>query len=284
MVIRALGKEFEVIHMREMWQGYEVLECRPRGEQQEYVILHFVKESFVKELLPIFYPMQENKDYEDYIGCFTRSEDLYVVFYKRKGIPLRKLLMEHTYSLQKRMLIGKQVLEKLLLWNPLELAACQMLNVDNILIRDDQVFFSYEWDLPYELPGDMNAVNQKMADLLKNLFEDEIAKAMSPVLMELLEALEQNRPSDYFAVYEAYNRLYEILPQEAETYVSGLQRVRNRMVRIGKTLLGIGKLALFLAAYIAVIYLFVLEMRMQEEEKLAEQGVIFEKIGTLTIR
>lgn len=284
MVIQALEKEFEVIHRRQMWQGYEILQCRSKEERQDYIMLHFMKERFVKELLPVFYPMQENRDYEDYKGCFTRSGGLYVVFCKRQGIPLRKLLMEGSYPLQKRILIGRQVLEKLLLWNPPELSACQMLNADYILVRDDQIFFNYEWDLPYELPNDMNAVNQKMAGFLKILFEDENNKGMSPVLMELLESLEEDRPSDYFAVYEEYSRLYDALPQEAEAYVSGAEKIRRKLKRFAKVLLGIGKAALFAALYVVVIYLFVHEMQLQEAEKQAEQGIIYEKIGTLTIQ
>ena len=80
LVFQALGQDFEVIHIKEMWQGYQILQCRTLNGTTQYTILRFEKEQYVKELLPIFFSLKENQAYEDYKGCFTKNGDLYVVF------------------------------------------------------------------------------------------------------------------------------------------------------------------------------------------------------------
>lgn len=284
MIIQALDEEFEVIYIEEMVQGYQVIQCRTASGNERYVMLHFVKESYVKKLLPLFAALRGNTVYEDYKGCFTKNGGLYVVFYKRQGIPLTESLSRHLLTLEQRMLIGKYILEKVLLWKLPNFLINQMLCAEYILTEGEEVRFQYEWYILNEEQPGMNAVNQRTAILLKNLFFEEMKQQMSPKLMELVESLEKNIPEDFFAIYEAYSSLCDVMQKEAEAYIPGIQRLKIKMAHFFQKGLEVVKIIIFLAVYIMGIWLLEKEGQEQAAKDKKETGVIFEKIGTLEIK
>lgn len=284
MIIQALDEEFEVVYIEEMVQGYQVIQCRTASGNERYVMLHFVKESYVKKLLPLFAALRGNTVYEDYKGCFTKNGGLYVVFYKRQGIPLTESLSRHLLTLEQRMLIGKHILEKVLLWKLPYFLINQMLCAEYILTEGEEVRFQYEWYIFNEEQPGMTAVNQRTAILLKNLFFEEMKQQMSPKLTELVESLEQNIPEDFFAIYEAYSSLCDVMQKEAETYIPGIQRLKIKMAHFFQKGLEVVKIIIFLAAYIMGIWLLEKEGQEQAAKGQEETGVIFEKIGTLEIK
>lgn len=284
MIIQALNKNFDVIHIIEEKEEYRVLQCRDFEGKVDYTMLHFRREEIIKRLLPSFYSLQENAVYEDYFGCFSKEEGLYVVFYKRQGVPLKKLLSDKFLSLEQRILIGKRILEKFLLWKLPDFLICQLLDVNRILIRNEEVEFSYDWDLSITGQPDMTVVSQRMKEFLQNLFSKEIEYAVSPKLINLLTYLEENLPEDFFAIYEAYSSLYDVLPREAEEYVSGFGKIKKRIRAFFNKGCECMKVILFLALYIAGILLIVNEIKNQNDKKEEPDGIIYETIGTLKIK
>ncbi len=284
MVIRAFNEDFDVIHIKQISEEYAVLQCRTTGKREDYTVLHFKKAETVKRLLPLFYSLQENIEFEDFKGCFSREEELYIVFRKRQGFPLAEQLAGKTLSLEQRMGIGKQLLEKLLLWRLPDFIICQQLDVNRILIRKDNVEFAYEWDLSMGEHAGMTMVNQRMACLFKALFQEEAECAVSPRLMKLLDDLERDIPEDFFAIYEAYSGLYDVMPEEMEKYVSGFQKLKNNLSMLVKKGEGLVKIVLFLAVYFAAVFLLVQEMKQQEVSEDKTEGMIYETIGTLRIK
>ena len=284
MVIRALNEDFDVIHIKQISEEYAVLQCRIFGKQEDYTVLHFKKAETVKRLLPLFYSLQENIEFEDFKGCFSREEELYIVFRKRQGISLAEQLAGKTLSLEQRIRIGMQILEKLLLWRLPDFIICQLLDVTRILIRDNNVEFAYDWDVSMEENPSMAMVNQRMAELLMALFQEEAEHAISSRLMKLLDDLQQDVPADFFAIYEAYSGLYDVMPEEARKYVSGFQKLKNNLsvlVKRGESLM---KIVLFLAVYFAAVFLLVQEIKQQDVPEEKTEGIIYETIGTLRIK
>lgn len=284
MVIRALNEDFDVIHIKQISEEYAVLQCRIFGKQEDYTVLHFKKAETVKRLLPLFYSLQENIEFEDFKGCFSREEELYIVFRKRQGISLAEQLAGKTLSLEQRIRIGKQILEKLLLWRLPDFIICQLLDVTRILIRDNNVEFAYDWDVSMEENPSMTMVNQRMAELLMALFQEEAEHAISSRLMKLLDDLQQDVPADFFAIYEAYSGLYDVMPEEVGKYVSGFQKLKNNLsvlVKRGESLM---KIVLFLAVYFAAVFLLVQEIKQQDVPEEKTEGIIYETIGTLRIK
>lgn len=282
MIIQALNEEFEIVHIEQTREEYRVLYCRT-PKQEEYSILHFMQPQRVKKLLPLFYSLRKNAVYEDYKGCFSRQEELYAVFYKRKGASLRGLLSTQDMSLQQRILIGKKVLEKLLLWKLPDFLIVQLLDAERILVWKDEVQFAYDWDISLEDCFDMTAVNRRMGQLLHVLFQNEIENSMSIELIRLLDYLEKDMPEDFFAIYEAYSKLYDTMPQETEKYVSGISKIKKKIQKFFSKSVEFGKIALFVAAYIAAIWLLLDGIEAKKAKEQEKEGIIYETIGTLKI-
>lgn len=284
MVIQAFNEEFEVVYIEEMVQGYQIIQCHTNGGNEHYIMIHFVKENYVKKLLPLFFALRENTVYEDYKGCFTKEGSLYVVFYKRQGIPLTELLSRNVLTLEQRILIGKRILEKVLLWKLPDFLIDQILSVEYILIEGEDVRFHYEWYVFYEEQPGMTAINKRAAILLRNLFSEELERQVSPELTELEKNLEQDIPEDFFAIYEAYSSLCDVMPEEAEAYIPRIQRLKIKMAHFFQKGLEVVKIIIFLAVYVMGIWLLEKEGQKQEAKGKEEAGVIFERIGTLEIK
>lgn len=283
MIIEALNEKFEIIHIDQIQEEYRILHCRT-PEQQEYTILHFKENGLVRTLLPRFDSLRDNVAYEDYKGCFSREEELYVVFYKRTGIPFTQFLLTQKEMLEQRIQIGKSVLEKILLWKLPDFMIVQLLDAKRILVQGEDVHFIYDWDVSLDERPDMSVINQRMAQLLGVLFQEEIANSVSPHLLKLLDHLEQDIPKDFFAIYEEYSSMHDIMPEEAQEYVSGIQKVKKRAKQTITKLSGYVKIALFVAGYVAAVWLLLNEIKERNAEEQETEGVIYEAIGGLKIK
>lgn len=284
MEIRAFDENFDIIHKNKISEEYSVLQCRIPGKTEDYTVLHFERAETVKRLLPLFYSLQENVEFEDYRGCFSREEELYIVFRKRQGISLAEQLAGSRLSLKQRIRIGKQVLEKLLLWRLPDFMLCQLLDESRILIQDESVGFAYDWDLSMGEHCSMTMVNKRMAGLLRALFQEEAEHAASPRLMKLLDDLEQDIPEDFFAIYEAYSSLYDVMPEEAGRYVSGFQKIKRDLSLLVKKGQRPMKIILFLAVYAAAVLWLLQEIKQQEVRENKTEGIVYETIGALRIK
>ncbi len=284
MGIRAFDENFDIIHKNKVSEEYSVLQCQIPGKTEDYTVLHFERAETVKRLLPLFYSLQENVEFEDYRGCFSREEELYIVFRKRQGISLAEQLAGSRLSLEQRIRIGKQVLEKLLLWRLPDFMLCQLLDESRILIQDESVGFAYDWDLSMGEHCSMTMVNKRMAGLLRALFQEEAEHAASPRLMKLLDDLEQDIPEDFFAIYEAYSSLYDVMPEEAGRYVSGFQKIKRDLSLLVKKGQRPMKIILFLAVYAAVVLWLLQEIKQQEVRENKTEGIVYETIGALRIK
>lgn len=284
MGIRAFYENFDIIHKNKVSEEYSVLQCRIPGKTEDYTVLHFERAETVKRLLPLFYSLQENVEFEDYRGCFSREEELYIVFRKRQGISLAEQLAGSRLSLEQRIRIGKQVLEKLLLWRLPDFMLCQLLDESRILIQDESVGFAYDWDLSMGEHCSMTMVNKRMAALLRALFQEEAEHAASPRLMKLLDDLEQDIPEDFFAIYEAYSSLYDVMPEEAGRYVSGFQKIKRDLSLLVKKGQRPMKIILFLAVYAAAVLWLLQEIKQQEVREDKTEGIVYETIGALRIK
>lgn len=280
MNLYALNENFEVIHIKQTEQEYEILQCRSGDKKEEYTVLHFMNEEYVKKLLQPFFSLMDNHMYEDYKGCFTKENDLYLVFYRRKGMPLTELLQEKVLSAEQKIAIGKHVLEKILLWNLPDFMVCQLLCIDRILIDGEEVLFHYEWQQQVLLEVDMKLVNEKAAAFIKQLFQREIEHFAAHGIEELAAYFGEGKAEDVFAIYESYCSFLEGISVREKEHVSGIERFRQKLSKGIKMGLGI----LVFAAYFAAVWLMVQKIETRQKEKQEVKGVIFERIGNLNIQ
>ena len=277
MVIQAFGEQFEVIYAKGFESEYAVLQCKEMRGETEYTFLRFREEEQIKSLLPCFSEMAENEDYRDFKGCFTDKEELYAAFYFRRGTRLSELLENGNLPLEKRILIGRRILEKFLLWTLPPYLAGQLLNLERILVNGDEILFDYAWQAPVELKDDMTIVSQKAAKLMEVLLEEELKSKAGPEFTGFLERLKKGSMKDVFQIYEEYDQALDMLPRETEGN-TGYWKTARKAQAIVKPVMVLAGYAAILIALFAGIWL------MEAAEKEGDQGIAFERIGTLEIR
>lgn len=281
--MQALGEVFNVINVREMEYGNQIMYCSDE-KGREYTVLHFIQEKCVKSLLPLFYTLQKNSDFEDYKGCFSNNEELYAVFYKRNGIPLRSLLKEEKMSLEQRIILGRKLLEKILLWKLPEFLICKMLDTEYVLLKGEEIVFDYGWKFFSSNAGDMTTVNKAVVVLFRELFSEEINNASSPCFMELLDYIDRDRPEDFFEIYEEYSRISSVMSGEVMAQISIRQKWKYKISALGKRVLPAVKAVIFIVVYIMAVAMLLEVIHNNERKKEEIQGVVFESIGTLPIQ
>lgn len=284
MIIQAFEEIYDVVYIKRETEQYRVLECRYAKTNEDYTVLHFRTPQMVKELLPLFYVFEEEGTYEDYKGCFSKDEELYVFFHRREGTLLTNLMAEGALSLEQRNQMVKRILEKFLLWKLPDFLICQLLDVNRILWRGGEVEFDYDWNPAYGKDSKMAEVNKRMEKLLRDIFPEELDRGSIPGLVGMVTRLEQNVPEDFFAVYETYNSLYDVMEKEAGEYIGGFTKFKMRVGQLFQRGEEVFKTILFLAAYVVAVLLLVEEIRSRQEKKEIPEGVFYETIGNLQIK
>ncbi len=282
MVIRAFGEQFEVVYAKGLELEYAILQCRELLGGSEYTFLRFKGEQQIKYLLPYFSELEGNTDYRDYRGCFMQQEELYAAFYRKNGRPLSDLLENGQLPLEQRLLLGRRILEKFLLWMLPPFMVGQLLDLDKILVHGDEISFDYTWRAPVELSDDMALVSWKAAGLIEALTEQELAFGAGTEFTEFLERLKRGKMKDIFQIYEEYDRVYHTLPPQTER-LTGIAAWKAKFLGFVNGKKSMINAALLVLAYMAIVIALVSGMRKGKPEEEQESGVAFERIGTLEI-
>ncbi len=285
MKIQALQETFDVIYISEPAGEYRVLYCRGNYAGDTYAILNFQDRGMVREVLPHFHALEGNTAWSCYKGCFTRGGELYAVFMSAEGTRFTELLESGALSLERRLQVGKEFLEQLLLWDLPEYFLCQFLDVKRMQIRSGRAEIYYGWDVSVGREAGQKEVNERMADFLEHLFfgEEEWASPSLTELRDRLRAQEETSRMDFFSIYRAFEELCEKMPEEVGKPLTWFERLRGKMIELVHRGKGILEAVLFLIGYVAVVVLFLYGLR-EFVSGVEEEGVRYESIGTLKIK
>lgn len=285
MLIHVFGEELKVLHV-DSRENYEIMQCYSQQEKRQYLLLHYMEYGQVKRLLPYYFSLMDNEVFEDYKGCFTENGELYLAFYKRYGQPLKNLLQKGTLSLERRILLGRKLLEKILLWKLPCGVAGQVLAAERILVDGEELAFDYAWEGEAETEDDICLFAEKMSDLTEVLFRQEISRGAGEKLTGFLTELEQGKMATILDIYEGYCNMCEHLPDECAEEITLTARVKRVCLKCSERLQQSAGEFLLLIGYITVLALLIIGIQKQKEEKQKEkaQGVVYTEIGTLSIR
>lgn len=284
MTVRAFGEEFDVIFAKNAPSGYRILQCRERRGGGEYTFLCFAGDGQVKKLLPCFLPLAESGEYEEYRGCFVEEGAFYLVFCAGHGEVLDTLLEDGSLPLARRYLLGRHLLEKLMLCRIPCQAAAWLLDVRAVLVDGNGISFDYGWEGEIEVDGGMALLDSRLSEFFQKLFREEISRGTGPEFTEFLESLGRGEWQDYLSVFEAYLELYGAVAKGAEEPPSLWERAGEKLKKASEKLQEFSGTIAAAAVCVAVIAALFAGMWVLEKREEEEQGVPFEAIGTLEIR
>lgn len=285
VLIHVFGEELKVLHI-DSRENHEILQCYSLREKRQYLLLHYIEYGQVKRLLPYYFSLMDNDVFEDYKGCFTENGELYLAFYKRYGETLKDLLQKEMLSLEKRILLGRRLLEKILLWKLPCGVAGQVLAAERILVDGEELAFDYAWEGEVETEDDICLFAERMSDLTEVLFRQEISHGAGAKLTEFLTELKQGKMTTILDIYEEYCSMCEHLPDECAEEITLTARLKRIYLKCSERLQQSAGEFLFFIGYVTVLVLLIVGIQKQKEEKQKEkaQGVVYTEIGTLSIR
>jgi len=215
MLIQTLNKRYSVILVQSSGNDADVYVCRDLWEEKErtYLLVAIKNPDLIHRCAPFFTGQAENRVFTDFVECFSKEGQFYIVFvYYTKSL-FRAKLSEGFYFLTERLEIGKSLLSRILLQNMPPNILYEALQDRNLLLDDTlQVYFNYVLE---EIPSygllSMDRVQMELGRIFRMLLRQEIETQAVDEIQAFVDDLEHCVFTDYMAIYEAYDRIYDML-------------------------------------------------------------------------
>ena len=116
MVIETYEKKYTVIQHISAGYKKEIYTCRCSGEDDLFTVVCFKDKEVINSIIEYICEQKGNTAFTDLVEHFVAGENFHVVFTEPKGTDLERRLRQHA-SLVERLVIGKKIMEKLVLQN-----------------------------------------------------------------------------------------------------------------------------------------------------------------------
>ncbi len=286
MIVRTMDKRLAVLRVLRRDADEEIYVCRdlnePEGELS--TLARFRNPALNRYLLPMLARQQENPAFEDFLGLFSQDGDLYARFRYSEAPFLSQRLEEGDFSLEERLVIGGNLLERMTLLNMPAPIQFEALRERNVTVDDSlQVRFNYVLESMTACYNvDMGFVCVRVGELLRVLFDPELSAQGVPELERYLQDLDLAKYDSYLELYRAYNDVRAALrgraPEgkvEPNTRLFRLWRRVKELRRFVKPVLG-G--LVLVAAFCYLVYTLLVPATP------TEAPVRFDAIGTVQIQ
>lgn len=284
MIIQTLNRDYymiqRLIHTKEM----DIYLCREDNSHSIYRLIRLKQEDLIKAAISVFMDQKDNKANKEFVECFPKENEFYVVFHHCENVTLKQKLESEQSSLVERLEIGKNIIEKIILLNIPLFMQYEALQESNLCVASSlDIGFNFTLESIKEKDSiDIYNVSKALAAVFRICFAKELEMDASEDINSFIEYLELGKYENYFHIYQAYNVIYLRLK---ELYENGQIkprgfwfRVWNRIKRIMKILKPI---IYALVLFLIVGYLIYIIMQKKEVN---EAKTVFKNIGTVEIK
>lgn len=284
MTIETLQHQYYILQKISETKEMEHFLCREESSQkssQVYDIFKIKDRRLAVKLILIFTEQMNHAAFSDFCECFSKNGELYLVFLHKKTIPLEEKLEKEDCSRQERILIGKKILEQLLLLDMPQFLAYDILNLKQIQVSEAyDVSFLYELNeiQNFEMIG-MREIQNELANVMERIFQYELFLRISEEITEFLNRLKNNEYEDILQIYQAYLHLAETLEDSKSLLKPNTfwfrvwDKVKAFWKKVKAYLLGF----IVLGAAVYLIYAIL------NPKPNTEESFDFQRIGTLMI-
>lgn len=284
MMIQSLEKNYIVIKYSFSDSNVERYICQEETGGERFTIVRIKNRHWITRVVEFLMRQKENSHFTDFVSCFFSEECLHVVMKYAEGISLEEKLQNENSSLEERLAIGKEILEKILILNMPDYFLKDCLKAENIILSTSlEVSFQYELRniSDYERVPFWQ-VQICLQKIFRMLLGQELKKNMLPPAAYFCDLLKKGGYQDILEIYTAYDSMYkevqvlsdgkEILPQ------TWTFRLWDKVKQYIPVLKKVCAAVLMLLAVAFLIYTVRESMQEGGEKK------SFEYIGTLEIR
>lgn len=223
MLIQTYKRDYYIIKRKNTTEEQDSFICEENEKKNglQYLLLHIKKKERAYQLIPIFSQLKNHTVFQDYIDCFSKDGDFYLVFQYEKEKTL-ELKLKEICSFRERLEIGKRLLEKMILLDMPYYIQYDVLTKEKIMISEHlEVFFCYELSEYQQYSSiTIKYIIERLQCIIQQLFIEELKGNYSIWINEFYESLKQNEFYTYFDIYQAYNKMYEqLLTDNAYQYM-----------------------------------------------------------------
>lgn len=212
MVIESLKHQYYVIHRKEKRAGYEIFFCREYGEVWDgmYDVYCVSQPLLIQRLILELTNRKKREDFTDLYEYFSWDGRLYLVFLHKEGVPLEEWIGEDGRSFKERLEIGRVILERILLLSVPDYFITEIWRKEQILVNDGEVGFRYQLEGIFMENGEREEqIRFGLANLLEQLFEEEIVFEKSLEVLELIERIRDRDTGNVWEVYQDYQKFLD---------------------------------------------------------------------------
>ncbi len=284
MTIQTLKHQYEIVQRVCQNECFEQFLCKEYNHSQKnvfYDIFQIKQRELVVKLILIFTEQMNNTAFTDFFECFSKDGELYVVFLHKQTSSLKEKLEKENCKLIERTLIGKKILEQILLLNMPDFLVYDILDGMQIQVSEAMdISFLYQLK---EISSFETVTKQmiwkKMANVFELLFGYEISLEASEAIPIFLKEVRTGTYEDYVSLYQAYLQFAKELehtkkPLKPNTFWF---RVWDKIKEFWKKLKSFFGVFLVLAVMAYLIY-SILNPVSKDTERF-----VFQRIGTLSI-
>lgn len=285
MLIKFPDKRYEVIQKMKMTASLQLYLARDLNSpgQEVYTIACVSGSGLIKKLILVTTRKNTSIAFKDLHDCFNAEGKYYIVFEYAQGKTLQQALQENDYNLQERLLLMKNIFARMFLLDMPDCFIYEVLRKDSIVVDEAlNVRFNYFFtEMDYYWQVDERNCLRRISDLVQEMFRKELTGKSSLELMDFAWALEQEEYLYLWDCYEAFDGIYGQLLRQSEKHEIRPGRIWWRAWDWLKEKLPVIRSGIAAVLILAAGLYLLLHL---PNPVLSEEGIAFERIGTLEIR
>lgn len=285
MLIKFPDKRYEVIQKMKMTASLQLYLARDLNSpgQEVYTIACVSGSGLIKKLILVTTRKNTSISFKDLHDCFNAEGKYYIVFEYAQGKTLQQALQENDYNLQERLLLMKNIFARMFLLDMPDCFIYEVLRKDSIVVDEAlNVRFNYFFtEMDYYWQVDERNCLRRISDLVQEMFRKELTGKSSLELMDFAWDLEQEEYLYLWDCYEAFDGIYGQLLRQSEKHEIRPGRIWWRAWDWLKEKLPVIRSGIAAVLILAAGLYLLLHL---PNPVLSEEGIAFERIGTLEIR
>jgi cbb3-type cytochrome oxidase subunit 3 len=262
--------------------------CTDTLEEKEnrYNVLKIENHTILYQVMPMFNQQLKNNKFSDYVECFSKDNAFYVVFKHHGGNLLAEEFSKRNYSLNERLIILKNLLEKLV-------TQSMPYAIQEDILKSRSVTISQNLDVKfrYNLKNvsrysevDFKTLQRSLLSMVKYLLKDESSNEVSEKLTNYCENLRNGKYTELIQLYAEYIPIYDELFDNPDVHKTIAQQ--SKLIKLWQKVRAVLNMlkpfAVTLLVVLAILYLLYTTFGYNKEDK--SQYNTYKSIGTLDIK
>lgn len=285
MEIESPNRAYRILQRLMSEPQEEIFLCKESGkeEQKQYLVIEVRDSVLAYSVIPMFLSWHGEEGFQDYIECFNYQGMLYLVFLHDTVKSLEEQMQKKQFLLSERLLVIKGILSNAILQSLPTPILWEILQYQNILVADDlTVHFEYTLLMLDVYSGiTFHDIQERLGNLLKAMFEEELEERSLPELAKFIQALEGERYEKLIDLYHDYNELCSSLLIKVKEGRVKPQRIWFQIWETVKVIAG--RIKSYVIALVVIILAFYLIHTLVNHTNDATEKTVFHYIGNITI-